>query len=134
MKTLGVSRRFVTVLLTLFTMAAVIAVGLYADSIYLWHAHANHMATAEQFKRDFDERLPIGASVADVERYLMTRHVEIVRPVPGPTDGPDYRVTVTRERSPYWFCGRGDVGLIVHFSAERQVMKTEATWWSFDCL
>ena len=89
MKFLGVSRRFVTVLLTLFTVATVIGIGLYVDSIYLWHAHADHLAIAEQFKRDFDERLPIGSSMEDVERYLATtRHVEIIRPGHGPTNGP----------------------------------------------
>src|SRR4051812_20328757 len=124
MNILGVSRRFAQVLLGLMAAATLAIVGLYAYTAYLEHAHANNLLKAEEFKREFDERLSPGALRSEVESYLATKPVEITRPWAGRDKKAEYRVTVTRERSPRWYCGSADVGVILYFSPEQRLVKT----------
>jgi hypothetical protein len=118
----------------LFLVAVAIVPGyLYVDSARRQRAHAANMARAEAFKRELDAHLAAGVPRSAVEAYLATKHIEGARPHPSPDSQAEYWVTITKERSPNWYCGLGDVGLILYFSEERRLTKAEVASWSFDC-
>ena len=117
-------------------LALVIVLGIVFDGARRQRIHTENMARAELFKREFDERLTPGASLAAVEEYLRTRPVKVLRSL-GYRDGRDFvkelMIEVVNEPSVHWYCGRVSVGIKAEFKEER-LTGSQATWWSFDCL
>ena len=113
-----------------------IAVGIGFDGAGRQRIHAENMAKAELFKREFDAHLPAGTSLPAVEEYLRGKAVEATRSM-GYRDGRDFvkelMIEVASERSVHWYCGSDSVGLTAEFS-EQQLTGSHVTWWSFDCL
>jgi hypothetical protein len=93
--------------------------------------HAQNMAKAEDFKRDFDQHVPAGSSRATVDEYLALHHLKIGWWL-GESGTGEVFVEVFREEWPAWFCGKGSVGMYVEFSGNR-VAKTKAGGWSTSC-
>jgi hypothetical protein len=93
--------------------------------------HAQNMAKAEAFKPEFDKHVPSGTPRAHVEAYVRSRGLG-----PGNILGEDGTGDVLyelyHEESISWYCGKGSVGLQVHFTANR-VDRTSTAAWSFDC-
>src|SRR5436190_15874023 len=105
------------ILLGLFVLA--IALGITFDGARRQRIHADNMARAELFKREFDAHMTIGASLAAVEEYLRAKPVTVTRSM-GYRDGRDFvnelMIEMANERSVHWYCGRVSVGLKAEFS------------------
>lgn len=113
-----------------------IALAIFVDDVRRQRIHDGNMAKAELFKREFDAHVAAGTSLAAVDEYLRAKPVNVTRST-GFRDGRDFvkelMIETANERSVHWYCGRVSVGLIAEFSDDR-LMKTRASWWSFDCL
>jgi hypothetical protein len=112
---------------------AVAAIGLAVDHQLVQRTHDRNMLTAEQFKREFDQQVPVGASLKAVEDYLSSKPVRAQPDISSDNFVRELIIEVVSERSPIWGCGRGSVGIIAKFTEER-LQRTELADWSFDCL
>jgi hypothetical protein len=90
------------------------------------------MAKAEDFKRDFDRRVPTGTALSAVDEYLRGQRLQVGRSI-GSTGGGELFIEVFRETSPSWYCGTGSVGLIARFAPDQRLESTSVQSWSFDC-
>jgi hypothetical protein len=93
--------------------------------------HAENMAKAEAFKREFDKHLPAGASRAEVDEYLAAHQLKIGNLL-GPDGTGDGLLELFTEKSISWYCGQGIVGLHIHFTANRLDNASTGSW-SWDC-
>jgi len=89
------------------------------------------MVKAEAFKREFDTHLSAGASRAEVDEYLAAHQVKISNLL-GPDGTGDGFLELFTEESISWYCGKGKVGLLIHFTANRLDRATTGSW-SWDC-
>jgi hypothetical protein len=95
-------------------------------------AHEANMAKAEEFKREFDRENQPGTALDAVMRWREARGLpptDLLRSADGTGD---IRLELLREESPWWYCGKGSVGLGLRF-VERKLDKSTVTFWSFDC-
>lgn len=113
-----------------------LALGVGCDAANRRRIHAENMAKAEQFKREFDAHVSKGAALSTVEDFLRTTPVKVQRSM-GTVGGRDtvdkLMIEVAGERSVHWYCGRSSVGLIAEFADER-ITSNYVSWRSFDCL
>jgi hypothetical protein len=111
----------------------VVCVGLISGCVSreTRRVHAENMAKAEGFKREFDQHLAAGASREAVDTYLAAHQVKISN-VLGPEGTGDGFLELTTEKSTSWYCGEAKVGLLIHFTANRLDRVTTAGW-SWDC-
>ena len=97
--------------------------------------HAENLAKAEQFKREFDAHVAEGTALPAVEEYLRTKPVKVERSM-GFRDGQDFvrelMIEVAGERSVNWYCGMASVGLIAQFDSEK-LGSNHVESWSFNC-
>ena len=89
------------------------------------------MAKAEDFKREFDKHVPVGASRAAVDEYLASHQLKIGNLL-GPDGTGDGMVELFTEKSISWYCGEGSVGLFVNFTANK-LKRVSTASWSFNC-
>jgi hypothetical protein len=122
--------------LLLAVVVLAIALALFVDGVRRQRIHDANMAKAARFKQEFDAKVTAGTPLAAVDEYLRAKPVNVTRST-GFRDGRDFvkelMIETVNERSVHWYCGRVSVGLIAEFSDDR-LMKTPASWWSFDCL
>jgi hypothetical protein len=78
-----------------------------------WQAHYEKTLAA------YSKGLRLGASRAEVEKYLNARKVEFtwIYAVEQPSNSYDYIVLLRREPSQYWYCGYLDTNIAFEFDA-----------------
>ena len=121
---------------TLFLAAVVaggIAFSVWSDQQERERLHEQNIVKAEQFKREFDRDIQTGATLEAVEQYLRTKPVKAQRSLDAQMKVEALRIEVVEGLSPFFGCGRYSVGVIAEFDQDR-LRRTEATWWSFDCV
>ena len=104
--------------------------------------HAEHLAKAAEFKRQFDDQLPQGSPLAAVDDYLQDKPVTVVRSLDFlPQSGGGHRrvigrlmIETAKEKSLIFGCGSASVGVVAQFTNEERLEKSEVTSWSFDCM
>jgi hypothetical protein len=94
-------------------------------------AHARNIAKAEALKREFDKDVLAGTSLAAVEDYLRSKGLQIGSELGRDGTG-SVLVELVQEESTSWYCGKGSVGLMVYFTANK-LDKAFVESWSFNC-
>jgi hypothetical protein len=126
------------VIIALVLLAAtVFAVWAWLDMKEARTIHASNLIRTEQFKRQFDQDVKIGTSLASLEEYLRSKPVKAERSYSIDKDGREIvsllRIEVFNERSPVWGCGRYSVGILAEIVDDR-LKSAEVSEWSFDCV
>ena len=96
--------------------------------------HAENMRSAENFRRDFLEHVPIGSVRSAVWDYLETAgaRMSLRERRKDPNKEVEITITLAGEQSPHWYCGRGEVGILL-VVANDHLASAETAYWSFNC-
>jgi hypothetical protein len=95
---------------------------------------AQNTARAEGLQRQIDRRFPPGAAEGDVLAFIRAEHPGTMGPnFGGGTNSSSYMIPVGREPSSVWYCGSFTAYLRLFFE-NKQLVRSEITRWSADCL
>ena len=125
------NRRWV-VLLVLVALVVAAVVDIAYDLRRIRRIHEANMLKAEALKGEFEQHVRVGATAADVDRYLTDSP-------PPPSVVRESRLNATffevaHEQSIAFGCGRESVGVVFQFDNEARLIAIRTTSWSWDCL
>jgi hypothetical protein len=89
------------------------------------------MVQAEEYKAEFDRRVPPGTSLPAVKEFLQSQDRRILNEL-GERGTGEALVELFQEKSIRWYCGQASVGLSLGF-VENKLTGTRVSSWSFDC-
>lgn len=105
---------------------------------YVTWKYTLRLEQATSFKRELDQRFPTGARQADVDAYLQSRTIEVIKTLTAegrdePLYSGKYFIVVSRGKSLAWYCGSDLVGVEAEFSSDGHLKRSEVLAWSSDC-